>query len=210
MFSWQQPESFGSSESFLDVPGTYHFLVKDVKTTDRNGSPLDGFRVELEVLDGTPRNGEKCSELGKKLSLSFRNGKMNSKDGGKFAQQKQAAMFVAANLINTRHLDQIRNKTLRELDIDLMRSSQVIAAIEKRQFTNDKGQPQETLDLVFSNVWHVDDPQTMRFPKCDKSLGLIPSAMRSSAEKLQQIKDAFAGKEASNSSTSSHSSVDDM
>jgi len=210
MFSWQQPESFGSSESFLDVPGTYHFLVKDVKTTDRNGSPLDGFRVELEVLDGTPRNGEKCSELGKKLSLSFRNGKMNSKDGGKFAQQKQAAMFVAANLINTRHLDQIRNKTLRELDIDLMRSSQVIAAIEKRQFTNDKGAPQEVLDLVFSNVWHVDDPQTLHFPKCQKSLGLIPLAMRSSPERLQSIKDAFAGKETNHSSTLSHSSVDDM
>lgn len=207
-FEFSAPEEFAGGGNFLESPGTFHMIVNDVKDTDKDGKLIDGFRVNMEVVDGTVRDANGCTEVGKTLSLTFYNGKINSKDGGKFSKQKQAAFFVASGVIGLAEAALIAAKQLRSVELERARHSQIVITLERREYENDKKEKKSTIDIHFANVFHVDDPQAGAFPKSAKHLALLPAERRLKPEQLQSIKDAFSGGASkSNANSSSKNAV---
>lgn len=187
-FDFEQPEGFGGGD-FLRAPGTYHFAVADIHTTDKEGKLLNGFRTNLEVLDGTVRDPatKQCAVLKKVASVTFFNGSIKHKDGGRFARQKQAAFFVATGILRPEHIALIAEKKLPRINLDLCAGKQLVMTVEASQ-------DGKYLEVSGQDCWHVDDPASTAFPKNEKALALIPPADRRTAAELQAIKDAFAGK----------------
>lgn len=208
-FDWEAPEEFAQGGNFLDTPGTYHALIQDVKTTDKEGKVLDGFRVEFVVLDGTVRNEKGCTEVDKKFSVMFHNGKASSKDGGRFSRQKQAAIFVAGGVFDSA-AEVSKAKESRSINIEKMRNGQVVVTLDKREYEDEKKNKKSTLDIHFTNIFHIDDPAANAFPKNQKLIGLLPKSRRRTAAELQSIKDAFGGKKSNDDESNATKSVSDM
>lgn len=196
-FDWEQPDDFGGG-NFLKIGGTYHLLILDIATEDKDGKLIDGFRVNCEVVDGTQRDKEGCTETKKTTGITFYNGKMSNKDGGRFLRQRQAAFFVAANILTPQDIPAILAKKVKP-DLSLGVAQQFIATI----VPNEKGY----MDLNGHDIYHVDDPAARGFPKDAACLDLIPKENRRKPEELQAIKDAFAGKSASGANDSANGSA---
>ena len=93
---------------------------------------------------------------GKKFNLTLYNGKLSSKDGGKFAIAKQFAFLVATDVVTPEMLG-------KEFDFDPVDSVNSLFVIELAlgKQTDDGKQ---YLDLHYSNIYHVDDPRAkMKF-----------------------------------------------
>jgi len=187
-FAFDQPDEFNEGGDFLNTPGTYHFSVNDIMTEDKEGNLINGFKVNLEVLHGTVQDKQgNCTEKNKQTSITFFNPKLSGRDGGRFARQKQAAFFVAAGVIGPAELDAIRSKSLKSVDLEKARGAQIVMTVE----LDDTG---KYLNPSYCNIWHVDDPKAANFPKNKDAIALLPKDRRLTAEKLQEIKDAFSGK----------------
>jgi hypothetical protein len=181
---WEQPEEFSGDNQFLKTNGTYHLCVIDATELDKEGKTVDGVRVILEVLDGTPRNKDGCTEVGRQTTVTLWNGH-NNKDGGKFARKVQAAFFVAAGVIGDPEVELIRNRQLRGVDLERARGSQIMATMKVGK--------SGYMDFDGTSIWHVDDESAQPFPRNTKALGMLPADRRSTPPKLQLIKDAFSG-----------------
>ena len=193
-YEWEQPDEFGGG-NFLKTPGTYHLSILDITTEGKDGELIDGFRVNLEVLDGTGgRDKTKCTVAGQTCNITFFNGKMTHKDGGRFQRQKQAAFFVAANIITFADVPAILARKLGKVDLERARVQQIVATLE----LDDKGYVQ----VSGASVYHVDDPAASPFPKSKEALSLLPKSSRRTPDELQAIKDAFGGKASGGASQS--------
>jgi hypothetical protein len=180
-FEWEQPEDLNSGGgNFLKVGGTFHVICHDIGTVDKDGKPIEGFSVNVEVLAGTV-----AGTKGKLANIRFNNGKSSYKDGGKFARQKQANFFIASNVLGPADVPAIEARKP-QIVLGKAQGQQVIVTLE----LNDKGWP----ELAFADVFHVDDPKAAGFPKDKTSIDLIPKANRRTADELQAIRDAFGGK----------------
>lgn len=159
--------------TYLATPGTYHFKIDhvDEHPVGRDKQLLDGFRVELSVLDGPRDTDGNCLEASKKIDITFFNPKLNSKDNGEFARRKQAAFLIAAGLIDNSKLGQ---RVSVELSHAINR--QLVAEVERG--TDEHGQPKKFLELAFANIYHVDDPKAASCPKNAKALALLPKELR--------------------------------
>lgn len=195
-FDFDVPEEFVSDGNYLKQKGTYHFAIVSIGTEGRDGKLLEGFRVGLEVLDGTTRDKVKCTELKKQTNVTFFNGKLTDKDQGKFRRQVQAALFVAAGIFDSpARVAAIKAKE-EQIDLELAIGRQIIATLD----VTEKGY----MELVGASVYHVDDPAAAAFPKNEKALNLIPAALRKKPEELEAIKAAFGGKKAEGGGSTGH------
>ena len=185
-FDFDPPEEFASDSNYLKTKGTYHLAIVAIGTEGKDGKLLDGFRVSLEVLDGTTRDKTKCTELKKQTNVTFFNGKLTDKDGGKFRRQVQAAFFVAAGIFDSpARVAAIKAKE-ETIDLETALGHQIICTLD----VSDKGY----MELAGASVYHVDDPAAAAFPKNDKALGLLPQSLRHTPAQLEAIKAAFGGK----------------
>ncbi len=169
-------ETMNKGGTYLATPGMYHFKIDHVddKPTDRSGQLVEGFKVELSVLDG-PRDGNgKCLEESKKIDIIFFNPKINSRDNGEFARRKQAAFLLATGLIDPTKLGQRVSVHLADAI-----NRQVVAELERGK--DEAGNPKKFLELAFTNIYHVDNPKAASCPKNAKALGLLPKELRRDA-----------------------------
>lgn len=158
--------------NWMDKAGTYHLIVTGTDETPvtKDKKPIDGFKVTVQALEGTVKDADgNFTERDKTADLIFFNPKLNQKNEGLFARQKQAAFFIATGLMTEAQLGT-------EIDIELKDAEgrQVIAVLEEKELPNGK----KGVELSFADIWHIDHPRGASFPRCQKSLALIPPAHR--------------------------------
>ena len=153
------------SGNFLQAPGMYHLQVVSVNESPVNRSTnaaIDGFEVELVALEGD--NAKKT------IDVLFHAPKMSSKDGGKWAKNKQAAFLIATGLVDETKL----GKSV-QVDLQDAVNRQCVAEFELGK-ANDKGK--QYLQLAWANIYHIDDPRGANCPKNVAALGIIPKTQR--------------------------------
>lgn len=109
-----------------------------------------GFRVKATALDGPEKGGS--------LALLFADGDATHKDKGEFARKKQAAMLIAANLLDPKDLG-------KDVDINLEEGEQAQFFVELEPSSRDE----KYLEIRYANVFHIDDPRAKAYPR-DKEL----------------------------------------
>lgn len=170
---YRAPETADSGGgNWLTLPGTYHGVITHAEEdpTNGQGESLDGFRVTVQALEGTPRGDDgKFADRDKTIDLMFWHPKLTDKNEGLFARQKQAKFFLATGLMSEDQLGA-------EIDIDLEDAvgRQVVFTLEETEGKTGK----KFLQLHFSDIWHVDDEKAAAYPKCQKSINLIPKQLR--------------------------------
>lgn len=181
------PEHVYTESNFLSEPGTHHMIVAEPHevATKRDGTPMDACAVLAQVLDGTVRDASGCTQVGKQITLTFFNGKPTDKDGGKFARSKQAALFIALDLMTPEQL----GKPGLSIDLEKTKGRQFIVTLKK-----DKGQDgKERIDINFNDIYHVDDPAAAAYPKDSKALGFIAKAFRHPAAYFDSLRPSKGG-----------------
>ena len=199
-------EELSDGGNFLKADGSYHFAIHDIlQDRSTKGNPLDGFTVLMEVLEGDKRHNGVCTEIGKLFNpVVWRPNLNHDQDSQERSRQQQSAFLVAANILTLEHVETVRQikaakragKEPPRLKVDLSRGvgQQVLMYVQ----TYDG-----KLKIHFSNIWHVDDPKASHIPKDEKALS---RTTRLTAEQLQAIKDAFAGKATSGNGSASNGS----
>jgi len=175
-FEWDAPEDAETgSGNWLKEPGTYHFIVTGVEEEpkDSNKNPLGGFRVNCQALAGTTKDQESRT-----FDIMFFNAKLTEKNEGLFKRKQQARFFIATNILKDVH----GQKGLK-IDLQQATAQQAICTLEKGM---KDGKETGYLQLAFANIWHVDDPDAASFPKCEKSLKLIPASGRRKPESFKK------------------------
>lgn len=156
--------------SFLREPGTYHLIVVDSEetATDREGKPLDAFRISAAVGTGTVPGQEN-----KTVDLLFFHPKPTDKNNGEFARTRRTRAMIALSKIKPAEADG------RKVSIDLRPEATI-----GRQFvaTLEKVKDKDFLQLHFSDIYHVDDPAAAAFPKSAKLIEMIPADQRLTAK----------------------------
>lgn len=176
---FEMPDEVATGGDFLSTPGKYHCSIVETHEEpkyhggDKKGQPVDGFRVKLSVLNGP--------NAGKTTNVTFYNPKMNSRDGGKFSLQKQAAFFIAAGLVDPSKLGQ-------KVEIKLE------DAINRQVFVELEGDDEgKYVDLAWANIYHVDDPKAASYPRDEKSLAILPKSMRLNAAVFEAMRKGGGG-----------------
>ena len=191
----EMPESMETGTAFLSEPGTYHFSVLNIDEapTAKNGSLIDGFRIEADVLAGTTTGQEK-----KQVELMFFNPKLTDKNNGEMAKKKQARFAVAVGLIGG------ARKAGEKVNVNLQdaKGRQFVATLALDDQQSDGGK--KFLRLHFADIWHVDDPAANFCPKAVKALALLPPGLRRSSDSFAKAGEgATTGGAASNGSKQS-------
>lgn len=154
-----------SGSSFLETPGVYHLVIKDVndRPTKKGGQLIDNaaFRVDCEVLAGTTEGQEE-----KSIGITYFYPKSTSKDGGDFATKKIDRFFLAVGVIQEGDQGQDVNIELNDII-----GRQFIAKL-------DYGQDGKHLEVSYTDTWHVDDKAASAFPKEPEALKLLPASQR--------------------------------
>ena len=168
-FDFDAPEEIGGGGNYLEKPGTYHVIVSQVlEEQASDGSILTGgFTVAFDALEGTVREANKCTEIGKSCNLTMWPGKLTDKDKGVFAKKKQAAILIAANTIQPSDLGR------KGLGIDLQKMVGYQFVISLESAKNPK-----FLQLAGAKVYHVDDPRIVGVPKDANALNLVHKEFR--------------------------------
>ena len=167
----QSTDLHGDGGNYLRDPGTYHFgiLKLDTDPHDKDGTMIDGISVSLEVLAGTVPGTN-----GKKLDLTFFNGKLSNKDKGLFARKKQACLFVACNLM---HESQFGKGGV-SIDDTKAKEQMIVMTVVKRK--DKDGNDSKYLDMNFTDCWHIDHPEVAKnkFPLNAEAIKLLPKSYR--------------------------------
>lgn len=185
-FEFDAPDEIGDAGNYLREPGTYHCLVKAVHPNHTAGGKKllkapGGFSVDLKVLAGT------TDANGAETSLTFFNGKTSDKDGGKFARVKQAAFFVAANLLEPSQL----GKPGLKINLAASRGAQIVVRLEKDEHNSTSDRTY--LQLGGAGVHHVDDPKVADIPKDAEVLKMIPPDFRRKSEYFDALQKKSQG-----------------
>lgn len=171
-YEFDCPEDFEGQSNFLQEPGTYHVVViaVDEHPTAKNGTLLDGFRVDFAVLDGTTP-GQKDRQF----DVMFFAPKLTDKNGGEFAKRKQARFCLATGILPKATPGQ-------RVTVDLQQAAgrQLVLELE-HQKDQQTGQPTKFLQLAWANIYHVDDPAVAKVPKDATALALLPVGLRKTA-----------------------------
>lgn len=157
----------------LREAGTYHVVVNDVREGEsRNGKAIDGLTVTFEVFDGTVKG-----QGGKTHTESFFVPTLQDdekKAGMKL--RKLTALAIAGNVMQPSQLGA-------ELDIPFasMVGSQMVVKFDHQMEMDGDGKytiPSKYLQVSYSDMYHVDDPDVSGVPKSADAIGLIPKPHR--------------------------------
>jgi hypothetical protein len=197
-FEFDPPEEIDNSGgNMLRKGGRFHFNVLDFfngKTYKE--TPINGFSVMLEVLDGDQRRDGVCYEKGKLYHHTFFSANRDDTDDQRERSKKaQAAFLIATNAIGPEHVAQLQaiaaaraagqESPAMHIELSKCKTMQCCALLE---VYNGK------LKIKFDNIWHVDDPAASDIPMDAGALALLPKHIRRTPEDLAAIKEAFGGK----------------
>jgi hypothetical protein len=172
------PDDFGDDGQFLKEKGIYHCSVQDVMIgTGPSGKAIDGFSIQLGVLDGTVRNEQGCTQVGRTISVTLFNPKLTEKDGGKFSRKKQSKLLIAVNA-----LDPSKKGQKVQIDLNKIRDQQLVVSFEVDDYNSKDGKTYLQVANAGMDVWHVDDPHAKDIPKNLAALKLIPVGLRHDAK----------------------------
>lgn len=176
-FDFEMPEDLGPESNFLSQPGTYHCLITEVKENQGpKGNPIDGFTLGLDILGGTVEGQEH-----KVFNLTLFNANLTGTEKGqKMSRQKQAALLIAANLVDPTRLGQ-------RVSINLQSAAQqqIVCHLVK-----DERSEEGYLQLNYADLWHVDDPRANGIQKNERALAMIPKDRRHDAAWFESLKKA--------------------
>jgi hypothetical protein len=189
MMKYKAPETLDTGGgNWLRSPGTYHLVITAAEENPETKAHKirDGFAATCQTLEGTVRDdNDVFTERDKTVTIFFRNPQLTDKNEGLFARQKQGKFFVATGLMTE---DQVGQSL--DIDLDDCIGRQVIATLEAE--AGDNGMI--FLDLHFSDIWHIDDPAAAKYPKCQKSIGLVPKAHRRDPNSFEKAEAKAKGK----------------
>lgn len=180
---------FGGDGQYLKEKGRYHFIVNaaDEQPKKRDGSLLPNAVLQLElIVAGGPQKD-------KTIDLTFYAPKPDASDKAKaMFHRKLQRIAYACNLLGNKEL---MGGKLPPVDFTKCKGHQLIADVDFP--TDTDGQPKKFLDLFYSNVWHVDDPDGQKdVVKSEQHIGLLPSQFRRSAEYFTELKKFYESKKA--------------
>jgi len=163
-FDFDQSESIENSLPYLREAGKYHVVVTglDSSPATRDGRPLDGLRVECEVLAGTTEK-----QNGKTFETLLFRGKATDKDGGQMANKKLTRLALA---FGGQHSPGGKGR----IDTETCIGRQIVIDVAKNTGKDGK----ERVEINYSNIYHVDDPEVADVPKDASALGVIPRELR--------------------------------
>lgn len=164
-FEVEMPESFDKGGAFLQEPGTYHLAVLNVDEHPqaKNGTLLDGFKVDFEVLAGP--------QAKKQAEITFWNPKLTDKNNGEMAKKKQAFFVMATSLVGA-----AKPGEKVTVDLQMAKGRQLIATLAQRESQTDP--TKKFIDLNFADIWHVDDPSAPNCERNQDALKLLPKSLR--------------------------------
>jgi hypothetical protein len=169
-------EMQSSGGNFVDLEGKAHCTIQEVEVNAMRGEKIvRGFLFVLAVQAFEPKQKATKevadSQVGRTFKMYFANGDPTNKDGGKFAQKKQAAALIAANVITPADLGK------KGVDIDFERAINHQVCVEFALGKPDSNNKQ-WIDLHYDNIYHVDDPRATSFPKNAEILELAKDFRR--------------------------------
>lgn len=176
-FSFDAPEDLTVESSRLTEPGTYHFVVTAIREGEGgSGSPVDGFTVEADCLGGTI---DECAGKSHKETL-FAPDLSKTEKNQLMSKRKLAAFFIATDLMKPDQLGkpcniELQNAVGRQFVMKLARQMEKDA---NGNFTVET----KFLQLNFSDIFHIDDPEVKDVPKNVEALGMIDKALRHSED----------------------------
>jgi hypothetical protein len=171
--TFDMPEKISSS-NFLKEKGKYHVVVTayDLEPRNKNNELIEGFTVDFEVLEGTVRHNNICTEVGKTYQHTFYNVAPNDSEKQKERKNAQrAAFYIATELATKADL----GKQIK-FDINDCLNRQCVIEL---QFKNKKDDvtgewiPTEFLEIAYANIWAVDDRYAAATPKDIVALKII-------------------------------------
>ena len=173
-FDFEAPEDVqGDGGNYLSEPGTYHFLVKDVKEgVGPKGNAIDGFSLELETLAGTT---DDCK--GKVHSETLFAPNVTHKETAQLAARRRlAAFFIATDLMGPSSLGKRQS-------IELVNAAdrQIVMKLVRQMEKDDDGKftvPTKYLQIDYASIYHVDDPEVADIPKDQDAISLIAPKFR--------------------------------
>ena len=181
-FSFDAPETVSGGGGFLNEPGTFHMVINNlVEGEGPKGTPIDGITVTFEVLAGTAQGQENKIKQDSLFKPSLQDLAREEKDGTAcMARKKLAAFFIATNLLDPANLGKPVEINTSEA---IARQLIVKYGWKMEKDGNDKYTVQtDKLEISYSDIFHVDDPQVKDIPKNAEALALIPKEHRHSAD----------------------------
>lgn len=178
-YSFEQSQEVEGGSSFLSKPGTFHIIVTnaDPDPVTRDGKPMEGLKIEGEILDGT-----EPSEKGKAVEFMLWAPKPTDKNNGEMAKRKLTRFSYAMGFIQSFAPGQRV-----EIDCEACEGRQMVA-----KFSEQERDGKKRIELHFSDIFHVDDPSVAEVPKAAQALGVIPKNLRKEVSKTSTAK---SGKE---------------
>lgn len=163
-FEFDQSEEMEGAGGYLSKPGTYHLIIANVdpEPHSKDGKPLNGLRVEGEVLEGTEQ-----SELKKTFEFLLFAPKATDKNNGEMAKRKLTRLAYALGFIATHQPGQRIS-----IDCEAAVGRQIIAKFSESE------SGKKFVDLNYSDIYHVDDPAVEHVPKLQSALVAIPAELR--------------------------------
>lgn len=167
-----------SGGTFLELPGKYHVSVIHAEENAMRGDTMvKGFMFEV-AAHATESDAAHQAEITKTIKLYFGNGDPAHKDGGKFAQSKQVAALIAANVISPSDL----GKKGLKIDIESAKNHQFFVQLELgKAMETGKNVGKRYLDLAFAHIYHIDDPRAKAYPRSAELLEFAKDFRRNEA-----------------------------
>jgi hypothetical protein len=180
-FAFDAPETTTGEGGGLSTPGTYHVVINEVREGESaTGKAIDGLTITVEVLDGTTKGmgGKTRSES---LFLPSLKDQEKEQQSGQpsMPRKKLAALFIAANAMQPDQLGKPVN-----VDTSKMVGQQCVIKFEHQMEKDGDGKytvPTQYIQISYSDIFHVDDPDVSAIPKSAEALGLIPREFRHDA-----------------------------
>jgi len=154
------------NDPFLKDEGVFHLgvLSADEAPTDRDGQPVDGFKIQFQVLAGKLK--------GKIHTETFWNEKSTDRDDS--ATVKQTRILEILGVLDHSKMGQEQEIELVKCEGDeveqILQGRQVIAKLAK----NKSGY----LNIDKANFWHIDDPNAEKCERNDAQIARLPKEIR--------------------------------
>lgn len=183
----EQPDELGGGGNFIDKPGVYHLLVVavDENPADKSGNPLDAeFKATVSVLAGTdPQQKDRSTDI------TF----WKPKEKGDQASKRITRFCLATCLIG-----QFQPGGKATVEPSDAVGRQIVAKFgwkQKKDELTGKYVDSDRIDLHYSDIWHVDDPDVAKTGLVfdDACIAAIPVQLRKAVAKEAAVHTAPVG-----------------
>lgn len=180
--SWEveQPDELegqgGQGGKYVNEPGIYHvcWTAVDENPAKRDGTPIDGTQLSLEVLAGT-----NASQAGKSLDILLFNPRSTDKATLQDLAKRRKFAFAYSTCLVGQH--EPGKKAVVDVQQAVGRQS-VVKVARKQKEENGKyvDDPEGRIELSWADIYHVDDPWVERnsVPLSAEFIAMIPASLR--------------------------------